>query len=139
MAENGSTVMDAHCSPGSVEQYADGSMQAECDLKFSNNVILRASVTVCRNGSANYDGQYQENLTAADVEKIMAGQKTASGWAVISATCYQSTLQKESDGYTQVECVLTISNNTSYQTTVTYNGISSPPGPRSEKPPPHQV
>ena len=128
-AENGSTVTVARCSQGSVQQYAGGSTQAECDLTFSNNVILRASVTVYSGGSRNYDGQYQENLTAADVEKIMAGQKTASGWTVISATCYQSTLQKESNGSTQVECILTLANNTSYQTTVTYNGISPPTWP----------
>lgn len=128
-AKNGSTVTVAYCRPGSVQLYADGSTQADCDLTFSNNVVLRASVTVYSDGSRTYDGKYQENLTAADVEKIMAGQQTAGGWAVVSATCYQSTLQKESNGSTQVECVLTLANNTSSQTTVTYNGISPPTWP----------
>lgn len=125
-AENGSTVTAAHCSPGSAQQYTDGSTQAECDLTFSNKIVLRAAVTVYTDGSASYDAQYQENLTAADVEKIMSGQKTESGWSVIAATCYQSTLQQEGNGYIQVECMLTLANDTSHQTTVTYNGVSPP-------------
>lgn len=127
--KNGSTVAAARCSPTSVQQYADGSTQADCDLTFSNNVVLRASVTVYSNGSRTYDAKYQENLTAADVENIMAGQPTAGGWAVVSAVCYQSTLKKEPNGSTQVECVLTLANNTSYETTVTYNGVSDPTWP----------
>ncbi len=126
---NGSTVTTAHCSPGSVQLFADGSTQADCDLTFSNNVVLRASVTVYSNGSTTWNGKYQENLTAADFEKVLAGRQTAGGWAVISATCYQSTLQKDPDGSTQVECLLTLGNNTSYETTVTYNGISAPTWP----------
>jgi len=128
-AMNGSTVTSAHCGQGSVQLYADGSTQADCDLTFSNNVVLRASVTVYSDGSTTWNGMYQENLTAADVEKVLAGRQTAGGWAVISATCYQSTLRKEPDGSTQVECVLTLGNNTSYETTVTYNGISAPTWP----------
>jgi hypothetical protein len=125
-ATNGSTVTTAHCSQGSVQLYAGGSTQADCDLTFSNNVVLRASVTVYGDGSTTWSGMYQENLTAADVEEALVGRPTTGGWSVISATCYQSTLQKEPDGSTQVECVLTLGNNTSYETTVTYNGISAP-------------
>ena len=127
-ATNGSTVRTAHCSPGSVQLFTNGSAQADCDLTFSNNVVMRASVTVYSNGSTTWNDQYQENLTAADFEKVLVGLQTISDGNVVSATCYQSTLEKESDGYTQVECVLTL-ENISHETTVTYNGISSPTWP----------
>jgi hypothetical protein len=125
-ATNGSTVRTAHCSLGSVQLFTNGSAQADCDLTFSNDAVMRASVTVYSNGSTTWNNQYQENLTAADFENVLVGRQTISDGDVVSATCYQSTLQKESDGYTQVECVLTLGNNTSHETTVTYNGISSP-------------
>jgi hypothetical protein len=124
-ATNGSTVRTARCSPGSVQLFTNGSAQAHCDLTFSNDVVMRASVIVYSNGSTTWNNQYQENLTAADFEKALVGLQTISDGDVVSATCYQSTLVKESDGYTQVECVLTL-ENTSHETTVTYTGISSP-------------
>lgn len=124
-ATDGSTVRTAYCSPGSVQLFTNGSAQADCDLTFSNYVVMRASVTVYSNGSTTWNDQYQENLTAADFEKALVGRQTISDGDVVSATCYQSTLQKKSDGYTQVECVLTLESK-SYETTVTYNGISSP-------------
>lgn len=127
-ASNGSTVRTARCSPGSVQLFTNGSAQADCDLTFSSNIVMRASVTVYGNGSSTWNDQYQENLTAADFEKALVGLQTINDGNVVAATCYQSTLQKESDGYTQVECVLTL-ENASHETTVTYNGISSPTWP----------
>lgn len=124
-AANGSTVTTAHCSPGSVQLFTNGSAQAGCDLTFSNDVVMRASVTVYSNGSTVWNDEYQENLTAADFEMVLVGLQTISDGDIVPAACYQSTLQKESDGYTQVECVLTL-GNTSHETTVTYNGISPP-------------
>ena len=107
---------------------SNGSAQAECDLTYSNGAVMRASVTVYSNGSTTWNDRYQENLTAADFQRVLVGLQTISDGDVVSATCYQSTLQKESDGYTQVECVLTL-GNASHETTVTYNGVSSPTWP----------
>jgi hypothetical protein len=123
---NGSTVRTARCSPGSVQLFTNGSAQADCDLTLVNGAVMRASVTVYSNGSPAWNDDYQENLTAADFQNVLVGLPTISAGNVVAATCYQSTLQKESDGNTQVECVLTLGNNTSHETTVTYNGVSSP-------------
>lgn len=122
---SGATVSNAACYQDTVSQDADGATQAECDLALSNGVILRAAVTVT--GTTNsWNDQYQVNLTAGDIANAVYGLQATDGLTITASTCYGSTLQLESSGYTQVQCSLTFSNGETYYDTVTYNGLSTP-------------
>ena len=122
----GATVTNATCYQDTVQQNANFTTQAECDLTLSNNVILRAAVTDNDSGSTTSENQYQENLTASDIANAVYGDVATDGLTVTASTCYQSTLQIENNGYTQVQCNLTFSNGNTYYDTVTYNGLSTP-------------
>ena len=122
----GATVTNATCYQDTVQQNANFTTQAECDLTLSNGVILRAAVTDNGSGSTTSENQYQENLTASDIANAVYGDVATDGLTVRASTCYQNTLQIENNGYAQVQCNLTFSNGSTYYDTVTYNGLSAP-------------
>jgi hypothetical protein len=122
---SGATVTNASCYQDTVSQNADGATQAECDLTLSNGVILHAAVTDIGT-TTSWNDQYQENLTAGDIANAVYGLRATDGLMITASTCYGSTLQLESSGYTQVQCNLTFSNGETYYDTVTDNGLSTP-------------
>ena len=115
----------AACYPDTVLQNADGATQAECDLTLSDGVILRAAVTDTGT-TESWNDQYQVNLTASDIANAVYGLRATDGLTITASTCYGSTLQLESSGYTQIKCNLTFSNDETYYDTVSDNGFSTP-------------
>lgn len=122
---SGATVTNAACYQDTVSQNAEGTTQAECDLTLSNGVILRAAVTDIGT-TTSWNDQYQENLTASNIANAVYGRQATDGLTITASTCYGSTLQLESSGYTRIQCNLTFSNGETYYDTVTDNGLSTP-------------
>jgi hypothetical protein len=125
------TVTYATCYPDTVQQTSDGSTQAECNLTLSNDVKMRSVVTDNVNG-ISFNDEYQQNLSASDIESAVMSRKTANNKTVTDSTCDPSTVQTNSNGSTQSQCTLTLFDGLSYNqydTTVTYNGVSSPTWP----------
>ena len=125
------TVTDAKCYPDTVQQTADGSTQAECNLTLSNDVNMRSIVTDDSNG-VSFNDEYQENLSASDIATAVIGLKTAANETVTDSKCDPNTVQTNSNGSTQAQCTLTLFDGQSYSqygTTVTYNGVSGPTWP----------
>ena len=117
------TVTNATCYQNTLQQEADGTAQAQCDLTLSNGAIMRSRVTDNDNQTKFYD-EFQENLTASDIANAVIGESTTDGLTVSDASCDPNTIQLDNNGSTQAHCYLTFSDGSTADQTVYYNGLS---------------
>jgi len=123
---SGATVSSATCYPNSVRQSGNGTTYAECDLTYSDSAVFRASVK--DDGTKNrFQGEYQENLSASNIAKDVAGESvthgTHVGATISSATCYMAHLSN--NGWTYATCDLNLSDGAAVRAAVEDNGLSN--------------